>query len=146
MTKTNKLGLHLSGTAEADLAQTFLDWRLQMNGEGVNSNMELIDQAYEQVEQNLTETKATLEKQIDDLTYEDVGARPNTWLPTPAEIGAMPAAVEGGESGGNLVYLNDSGSLSDTGVSVEKFQTMASGTSVKMTFDPETQTLYINTL
>lgn len=146
MTKTNKLGLHLSGTAEEDLAQTFLDWRLQMNGEGVDSNMELIEQAYEHTEQELSETRTTLEKKINDLTYEDVGARSDTWLPTPAEIGAMPAVVEGGESGGNLVYLNDSGSLSDTGVSVETFQTMASGTAVKMTFDPGTQTLYINTL
>lgn len=146
MTKTKKLGLQLSGTAEEDLSQTFLDWRLHMNGEGVNSNMELIDAAYEKTENDLADAKSTLEDRIDNLTPEDVGARADTWLPTPAEIGAMPAAVEGGESGGNLVYLNDSGSLSDTGVSVSRFQTVAAGTAVQMTFDTETQTLYINTL
>ena len=53
MKKTTNLGLQLSGTDTEDLDQTFQEWRLQMNGEDVNSNMELIDQAYVAMENEM---------------------------------------------------------------------------------------------
>lgn len=43
----------------------------------------------------------SLEETVNGLTAADVGARPDTWLPTAAEAGALPAnAITSGTSGG----------------------------------------------
>lgn len=139
MAKTDNLGLHLSGTTEEDLSQTFRDWRLQMSGENSDSNMQIIDRAYKQTESEIQNVRS----EMDSLTAEDVGARADTWLPTPDQIGAMPSSVVGGVSG-NLVYLNESGSLSDSGVSSSTLTTLADTTKTKMQLSGTV--LYITTL
>jgi len=44
--RTTNLGLSLLGTSSADRATLFEDWRQDINGEGENSNMRIIDRAY----------------------------------------------------------------------------------------------------
>jgi len=45
MSKSQYLGLELTGMTEPDSSQTFLNWRTNMNGEGSKSNMNIIDKA-----------------------------------------------------------------------------------------------------
>ena len=115
MKTTSNLGLFVSGTTESDLAQSFLDWRLKVCGEGGDSNMEKIDAAYSALTtqinnvsksvtslSNSTATQlAAVVKTINSikpdangnvaLTAASVGARPSTWTPTFADVGGPTA-------------------------------------------------------
>lgn len=51
--KTQNLGLTLTGTTQSDVYRSFKEWRQLINGENCNSNMELIDNAFGQHAQRL---------------------------------------------------------------------------------------------
>lgn len=96
MTTTEYLKLALSGTSDADLDQTFLEWRQKINGEGNKSNMEIIDAAIKSIMLILGSTIKTINNLNPDsdgnltLDAASVHARPDTWTPTAEEVHARP--------------------------------------------------------
>ena len=53
MSKTANLRLELTGTSSADTSQSFLTWRQKINGEGSDSNMQIIDSAFGRIKEDL---------------------------------------------------------------------------------------------
>ncbi len=62
---TPNLGLKLLGSSLADKETYFQDWRLDMAGEGSQSNMMLIDKAYKELADDIADT--ITDAQIDAL-------------------------------------------------------------------------------
>lgn len=62
---TPNLGLKLLGTSVADKEKYFEEWRQEVNGEGQQSNMMIIDRAYKQLADGLADT--ITDAQIDAL-------------------------------------------------------------------------------
>lgn len=62
---TPNLGLKLLGTSVADKEKYFEEWRQEVNGEGQQSNMMIIDRAYKQLADGLADT--ITDEQIDAL-------------------------------------------------------------------------------
>jgi len=58
---TENLGLKLLGTSQADKEQMFEEWRQDINGESGDSNMQLIDRAFGELSEAITN------EQIDNL-------------------------------------------------------------------------------
>lgn len=52
---TTNLGLKLFGSSSADKETLFEDWRLAMNGEMDNSNMQIIDRSYKDMSDDIDE-------------------------------------------------------------------------------------------
>lgn len=50
---TTNLGLHLLGNSVQDKETYFEDWRLALNGETDNSNMQIIDDAYGEMAEDI---------------------------------------------------------------------------------------------
>ena len=96
MTKTDYLNLTLNGTSDEDLDQTFLEWRQKINGEGNNSNMEILDAAIKLIMATLASTVKTINGAAPGedgniaLTAESVHARADDWIPTAADVHARP--------------------------------------------------------
>ena len=53
---TTYLGLKLLGTSQEDKAQLFEDWRQDINGENEGSNMQLIDAAFHELDERVSES------------------------------------------------------------------------------------------
>lgn len=62
---TPNLGLKLLGASVADKEKYFEEWRQEVNGEGQQSNMMIIDRAYKQLADGLADT--ITDAQIDAL-------------------------------------------------------------------------------
>lgn len=62
---TPNLGLKLLGNSVADKEKYFEEWRQEVNGEGQQSNMMIIDRAYKQLADGLADT--ITDEQIDAL-------------------------------------------------------------------------------
>ena len=70
------------------------------------------------------------------LTAADVGARSNTWLPTPAEIGAIPTPVTGVEN--NFLAFDENRNAKDSGKNANSFLPH------KYTVNDATEVLYVD--
>lgn len=68
--KTKNLGLELTGSGKPDNNTLFSVWRTSINGEGVGSNMELIDDAYGVLNDNLNSAQSELEANIQAVHVE----------------------------------------------------------------------------
>lgn len=94
MTKTEFLGLVLSGMSDEDLDQTFLEYRQAINGENCGSNMELIDAAVKSLNTAVAALVKTVNGKSPDsagavtLSASDVGARASNWMPSASDVGA----------------------------------------------------------
>lgn len=68
---TTNLNLKLLGTSLEDKAMLFEEWRQNINGETQNSNMEIIDQAFQSLSDGkVNKTDVITEAQIDALFEE----------------------------------------------------------------------------
>lgn len=111
MTKTEFLGLVLSGMSDEDLDQTFLEYRQAINGENCGSNMELIDAAVKSLNTAVAALVKTVNGKSPDsagavtLSASDVGARPSTWMPSAADVGGLRVLGSGDFATTNLVEI-----------------------------------------
>lgn len=65
--KTKNLGLELTANSRPDSNTLFSVWRSSINGEGVGSNMELIDEAYGAISTELSNHIAEALSQLQEL-------------------------------------------------------------------------------
>lgn len=80
---TAYLGLHLLGTSAADKETYFEQWRQTVNGEIDNSNMNIIDRAYKEIVDELS-----------DLKYVEIAINSFTATPSTAEKGSTVQSVQ----------------------------------------------------
>lgn len=79
---TTNLNLKLLGTSLADKEKYFEEWRQDINGEGSDSNMNIIDRAYKELADG-----------IDDLRYVPIAINTLTANPATAEKGSTVTSV-----------------------------------------------------
>ena len=65
--KTKQLGLELTAKGRPDSNTLFSVWRSSINGEGVGSNMELIDEAYGTISTELSNHITDALRQLQEL-------------------------------------------------------------------------------
>ena len=68
--KTTNLGLTLTAASETEM--TFLEWRTLMNGTAEDSNMQIIDQAVQEVRESIFEIDYEKELAFDTTAIVDV--------------------------------------------------------------------------
>lgn len=120
-TTTQYLNLKLLGTSQADKATYFEDWRQDINGEGPGSNMQIIDAAYHQLEENIRGKTDKISGAIPGnfVTVDgngnivDSGRKPSDYLIHYDIIGKADKVT--GATSGNFASLDSNGNITDSG-------------------------------
>lgn len=108
---TPNLRLALTGVSGEDKNMLFETWRTQMSGEDATSNMQIIDAAISEDRERIAALEekggavSTVNGQDGEviLDAEDVGARPNDWVPSISDIDGLQEAIN---NGGNVKTVN----------------------------------------
>ena len=103
--KTPNIGLALNGVKSEDTQMTFREWRLRVNGEDNDSNMEIIDTEIGTVKKKITELEGQSLSDEDRLKL----AKIKDMIPATADGNGEAGFVPAPQSGDQVKYLRGDG-------------------------------------